>query len=182
MSVDGKRIEYAVRELLLSIGENPEREGLRDTPRRVAQAWREFIEYEPGRMHTHFTSVASGQMVGVSGMECWSFCEHHLLPFKVTVTAAYIPNKILLGLSKFGRIVAGAAHQLQVQERLTEQIANQLIGLTDTESVAVIARGEHICMAMRGVRMPAIMTTSVMFGAFQSDPLVRAEFLNLVGR
>jgi GTP cyclohydrolase I len=182
MSVDHQRLMTAAREILVAIGEDPWREGLIETPRRFADAWAEFIDFEPGRMRTHFASVESDQMVVVSGMETYSLCEHHLLPFRVEMAVGYIPKDKLLGLSKFGRIVEHAAHRLQLQERLTRNVADMVAELTDTMDVAVVARGTHSCMAMRGVRMEAAMTTSVMLGHFRDLPEARAEFLELIRR
>jgi GTP cyclohydrolase I len=168
------------RNLLLELGEDPDREGLRDTPRRWAAWWREFTSYDPGQLATHFSSVDVDQMVLVSGMRLWSLCEHHLLPFSATVAIGYIADQRVLGLSKFGRIAQKHAHRLQVQERLVADIADEVERLTASHDVAVVARGEHLCMTMRGVSTPALMTTSVMRGAFRTDASARAEVLALV--
>jgi GTP cyclohydrolase IA len=181
-SVDHARLKNAALEILTAIGEDVGRDGLKDTPRRFADAWREFIEYDPGRVNTSFTTVESDQMVVVSGMEVWSLCEHHLLPFRCKVAVAYIPDGKLLGLSKLGRIAQEAAHRLQVQERLVAQIAGRIKELAETDDVAVFAEGEHLCMTMRGVRTPATMATSVIWGRFRSSPEARSEFLGLVRR
>ena len=179
MSVDHARLKRAATEILLAIGEDPMREGLVDTPRRFADHWREFIDHKPGRVATSFASIESDQMIVVSGMDAWSLCEHHLLPFRVRVAVGYISDRRILGLSKFGRIVAEAAHRLQLQERLTRNVADRVRDLAKTENIAVFAQGEHLCMAMRGVKMPATMTTSVMGGLFRTKPEARAEFLSL---
>jgi len=179
MSVNHAQIQRAVRQILSAIGEDPDREGLEETPRRVADAWKEFIDFEPGRLTTHFATVESDQLVVVSGMEVWSLCEHHLLPFRVRLAVGYISEKKLLGLSKFGRIVREAAHKLQLQERMTREIADRMKELVGTDNIAVLAQGEHLCMCMRGVKMPATMTTSVMWGLFRTGPEARAEFLSL---
>src|ERR1700674_2876777 len=113
-------------ELLLAIGEDPEREGLRETPRRWADSWREFIEYDPGTTETTFSSLTSDQLVCVSGIRVASLCEHHLLPFWCDVSIGYIPNEKVLGLSKFARIAQQCAHRLQLQERLGQQIADEV--------------------------------------------------------
>lgn len=168
------------RELLIALGEDPDREGLKDTPRRWADWWQEFIEYDPGRTDTCFHNVTTDQMVVVSGMRVWSVCEHHLLPFWCDVSIGYIANDRVLGLSKFARIAHQYAHSLQIQEQLCQQIANEVQHIAKTDSVAVIAQGEHLCMSMRGIRTQGLMTSSVMSGVFKSKSDARMEFLQLV--
>ncbi len=178
--VDYPRLLALGRELLLAIGEDPDREGLRETPRRWADAWREFIEYDPGTTETTFASVSSEQLVCVSGIRVASLCEHHLLPFWCDVSIGYIPNAKVLGLSKFARIAQQFAHRLQLQERLGEQIADEISRITGTQNVAVVLKGEHYCMAARGIRMPGRMTSSVMRGVFRTESQIRMEFLRLI--
>jgi len=178
--VDYPRLLALGRELLLAIGEDPDREGLRETPRRWADAWREFIEYDPGTTETTFASVASDQMVCVSGIRVASLCEHHLLPFWCDISIGYIPNAKVLGLSKFARIAHQFAHHLQLQERLGEQIADEISRITGTQNVAVVLKGEHYCIAARGIRSPARMTSSVMRGVFRTESQIRMEFLRLI--
>jgi len=178
--VDYPRLLALGRELLLAIGEDPDREGLRETPRRWADAWREFIEYDPGTTETTFASVASDQMVYVSGIRVASLCEHHLLPFWCDISIGYIPNAKVLGLSKFARIAHQFAHHLQLQERLGEQIADEISRITGTQNVAVVLKGEHYCIAARGIRSPARMTSSVMRGVFRTESQIRMEFLRLI--
>lgn len=178
-SVDYERLQVLARELLEAIGEDPEREGLKDTPRRWAAWWREFIEYEPGNVNTTFQSIRADQMVVVSGMRIWSLCEHHLLPFWCDVSVGYIAGDRVLGLSKFARIAHKFAHRLQVQERLSSQVADEVAALVGTDDVAVFVRGEHLCMTMRGIQTPALMSSSVVRGVFRADPATRAEFLRL---
>lgn len=178
--VDYPRLLALGRELLLAIGEDPDREGLRETPRRWADAWREFIEYDPGTTETTFASVASDQLVCVSGIRVASLCEHHLLPFWCNVSIGYIPNAKVLGLSKFARIAQQFAHRLQLQERLGEQIADEISRITGTQNVAVVLKGKHYCMTARGIRMPGRMTSSVMRGVFRTESQNRMEFLRLV--
>jgi len=173
-------LETACKEILEGIGEDPEREGLKDTPRRFASWWSEFIEYEPGTTDTCFEHVTTDQMVVVSGMRVWSLCEHHLLPFWCDVSIGYIATDKVLGLSKFARIAHECAHRLQLQERLTQQIADRIEQVTQCPDVAVLARGEHLCMTMRGIRTPSRMTSSVMRGVFRAESEARAEFLRLV--
>jgi GTP cyclohydrolase I len=180
-----KRVDYSQllalgRELLLAIGEDPDREGLRETPRRWADAWREFIEYDPGTTETTFSSVSSEQLVCVSGIRVASLCEHHLLPFWCDVSIGYIPDEKVLGLSKFARIAQQFAHRLQLQERLGEQIADEIARITGTQHVAVVLKGEHYCMTARGIRMPGRMTSSVMRGVFRTESQTRMEFLRLI--
>lgn len=169
MSVDYERLLHLAKELLYAIGEDPEREGLKDTPRRWASWWREFIEYDIGTVDTAFSQIEDGQMVLVSGMRVYSLCEHHLLPFWCDVSIAYIPRDRVLGLSKFARVAQKHAHRLQLQERLVSNIADELQELTGTQHVAVAASGEHLCMTMRGIRTPAVITSTVRRGAFLED-------------
>jgi len=168
------------RELLQAIGEDPEREGIKDTPRRFADWWKEFIDYQPGSLDTCFESITTDQMVTVSGMRVWSLCEHHLLPFWCDVSIGYIAGEQVLGLSKFARIAHKYAHTLQLQERLCHQIADEITRIVGTEDVAVLARGRHLCMEMRGVRTPGLMSSSVMRGLFRDKNEARMEFLQLV--
>ena len=167
--------------MLYAIGEDPDREGLRETPRRWASWWREFIEYDAGTLDTTFAQIESNQMVIVSGMRVYSLCEHHLLPFWCDVTVGYIPDGQVLGLSKFGRIAHKHAHRLQVQERLVSGIASEIEELARTPHVAVLATGEHLCMTMRGVKTQALMTSTAQRGAFQEEAAF-ARFLQLAGR
>jgi GTP cyclohydrolase I len=166
--------------LLLAIGEDPEREGLRETPRRWADSWREFIEYDPGTTETTFSSLTSDQLVCVSGIRVASLCEHHLLPFWCDVSIGYIPDEKVLGLSKFARIAHQFAHRLQLQEQLGQQIANEITRITGTMNVAVVLKGEHLCMTARGIRTPGRMTSSVMRGVFRTESETRMEFLRLI--
>ena len=181
MKVDHARVKSLVRELLEAIGEDPDREGLADTPRRIADFYKEFIEYDPGKLSTTFSSVSHNQMVAVTGMRVWSMCEHHMLPFWCDVNVAYITGDKVLGLSKFARIAHKHAHKLSLQEKLVADIANELIEKLGTEDVAVMAKGEHLCMTMRGIQTPHRMVSSALHGQFHK-PEQRAEFLTLVGQ
>jgi GTP cyclohydrolase I len=165
--------------LLVFIGENPDRAGLEDTPRRFANYWREFINYEPGTIDTAFEVVTTDQMITVSGIRVWSLCEHHLLPFWCDVAIGYIATDKVLGLSKFARIAHKHAHRLQVQERLVDDIANEITALTGSNDVAVVGKGVHTCMVMRGIKTDGVMTSSVMRGIFRERPEARAEFMGL---
>ncbi|BCJ55982.1 GTP cyclohydrolase 1 [Actinoplanes sp. NBRC 14428] len=168
------------RQLLVEIGEDPDRDGLRDTPARFARWWREFINYEPGSVGTLFESVGTSQLVIVSDIQVWSLCEHHLLPFNCAVTIAYRPQGKLLGLSKFARIAHHHAHKLQVQERLVNQIALDVSNLSGTPDVAVVAKGEHLCMTMRGIKASAQMTSTAYSGEFSTSPELRRELFDLI--
>ncbi|GCE31135.1 hypothetical protein KDA_66190 [Dictyobacter alpinus] len=178
--VDYPRLLELGRELLVALGEDPDREGLAGTPRRWADWWREFVEYDPGTTDTTFSSVSTDQIVCVSGMRVFSLCEHHLLPMWCDVAIGYIPGDKVLGLSKFARIAHQFAHQLQIQERLGQQIADEVSRITGTNHVAVIVKGEHLCMSARGIRTPGVMTSSVMRGAFRNDRDLRMEFMQMV--
>ncbi len=182
MSVDRTQIAGLVEELLIAIGEDPNRPGIRETPRRVANWWGEFIDYEPGKVDTAFEAVTADQMVVVSGMRVWSLCEHHLLPLWCDVSVGYIADGKVLGLSKFARIAHKHAHRLQLQEQLVHGIAEEVAGLTGSRDVAVYAEGQHLCMIMRGVKTPGVMKSSVMLGAFRENAETRAEFLRMVGK
>ncbi|GHO81375.1 GTP cyclohydrolase 1 [Ktedonobacter sp. SOSP1-85] len=178
--VDYPRLLELGRELLIAIGEDPDREGLLDTPRRWADSWREFVEYDPGSTETCFSSASTDQMVCVSGMRVFSMCEHHLMPFWCDVAIGYITGDKVLGLSKFARIAHQFAHKLQLQERIGHEIADEITRITDSPDVAVVLKGEHMCMTARGIRTPGVMTSSVMRGVFRSESEARLEFLRLI--
>ncbi|AHH97436.1 GTP cyclohydrolase I FolE [Kutzneria viridogrisea] len=171
-------LEDVARQLLIAIGENPDRDGLKQTPARFARWWREFSGYDAGEVNTLFSlRTQQGQTVTVSDIHLWSLCEHHLLPFSCTVTIAYRPNGDVLGLSKFARIAHRHAHRLQIQERLVQDIAEEITAVSGSPDVAVIAQGEHLCMTMRGIRTPALMTSSVLNGVFGQDGPARQELM-----
>lgn len=171
------KIETAARALIEAIDPDPGREGLRDTPKRVAKWWLDFANFDAGETDTTFESIVTDQMVIVSGIKVWSICEHHLLPFSCEIAVGYIARAQIIGLSKIARIAHRHAHKLQVQERLAHDIADDVQEVTKAD-VAVLARGEHLCMSMRGIKTPATMTTSVMRGAFMTEA-ARREFLAL---
>lgn len=174
-------LEDIARRLLIEIGEDPDRDGLKQTPARFARWWREFSGYDAGEVNTLFPLVTQqGQTVTVSDVHLWSLCEHHLLPFSCTVTIAYRPNGDVLGLSKFARIAHRHAHRLQIQERLVQDIAAEVSAVSGSPDVAVIAQGEHLCMSMRGIRTPALMTSSVFNGVFEDDGPARQELIATV--
>jgi GTP cyclohydrolase I len=138
------------------------------------------MEYDPGTTETTFSSVASDQLVCVSGIRVTSLCAHHLLPFWCDVSIDYIPNAKVLGLSKFARIAQQFAHRLHLQERLGQQIADEITRIPGTQNVAVVLKGEHYCMTARCIRTPGRMTTSVMRGVFRNESQTHMEFLRLI--
>lgn len=168
---------HIARELIEALGEDPTREGLQETPRRFASWWSEFIDYRPGDTETSF--VSNADFVCITGMRVYSICEHHLLPFWCDVSIAYIPDGTVLGLSKFARIAQQYAHRLQIQEQLCQQIAEEIMRVTATRDIAVLVKGEHLCMTMRGIRTPATMTSTTMQGAFRENSALRADFLRM---
>lgn len=175
-------IRDAVRDILCNIGEDPLREGLIGTPDRVADFWMEFIDYDPGDLDVTFESVTTDQMVVLTGIRVWSLCEHHLLPFYCDISIGYITWDRVIGLSKLARIAHKHAHKLQIQERLVHEIAAEVEFLTGSEDVAVIARGVHMCMVMRGIKTPGVMVSSALRGKFLDShrPEIRAEFMQLI--
>lgn len=177
--IDHAKVKALVSELIVALGEDPTREGLVETPRRIANFWRDFIEYDAGKLDTTFTAVKQSQMVAVTGMRVWSMCEHHMLPFWCDISIAYIADEKVLGLSKFARIAHKHAHKLTLQEQLVADIAHHVRIILGTDDVAVMAKGEHLCMTMRGIKTPHKMISSALSGKFH-QPEQRAEFLRLV--
>ena len=180
-------IECATTMILEAIGEDPEREGLLRTPARVSRMYEELTagyRVDPDRLiNDAIFDVAYSEMVIVRDIDYYSLCEHHLLPFMGRVHVAYIPAGKVIGLSKIPRIVEMFARRLQVQERMTQQIAEFLDERLRPKGVAVVVQGLHMCAAMRGVKKAnARMTTSAMLGLFKTDHLVRAEFFEHIGR
>lgn len=155
---------------------------MRDTPRRYAKWWDEFTNYDAGNVETTFPVEQVDQMVVVSGIDTWSLCAHHLLPFSARVSIGYIAGDSVLGLSKFARIAHEAAHRPTSQEELCSTIADRITEVTGTQDVAVTASGLHLCMAMRGIKTPATMSTSVTRGAFRDQAETRAEWFSLLER
>lgn len=168
------------REVLLALGEDPEREGLLETPRRWAAAWREFLDDDSGQTEITFDSAATGHLICVSGMRVFSICEHHLMPFVCTVAVGYLPGERVLGLSKFARIAHACAHRLQLQEQLGLHIAEAIHHATESPHVAVVLKGIHLCMVARGVRIHGVMTTAIMHGQFEMDAALRADFWRMI--
>ena len=180
MSINQRGIENAVQVILNSIGEGKFREGVADTPERVARFWSGFIDYDPGKIDVTFESASVDQLVMVTGVRVYSLCEHHLLPITCDVSMGYISGPRVLGLSKLARIAHKYAHRLQLQERMTQQIADEISLVADVEDVAVLVEGVHMCMVMRGIRTPGTMITSEMRGRFRDPGRARMEFLQLI--
>lgn len=175
------------REILKDLGEDPEREGLLDTPKRAAKAM-QYLCHGYGQSLEDIVNGAlfaseSDEMVIVADIELYSLCEHHLLPFIGKAHVAYIPTGKVLGLSKIARIVDMFARRLQIQENLTREIADAVQSVTQAAGVAVVIEAKHMCMMMRGIeKQNSTMHTSVMLGAFRDSSTTRQEFLQLIGR
>jgi len=182
--VDLPRIQAAVREILLAIGEDPDREGLRETPDRVARMYAELfngLHHDPRELLQKTFTQPYNEMVLVKDIQFASVCEHHLLPFTGKAHIAYLPDGKILGLSKLARLVESLSHRPQVQERMTEQIANLLEEVLNPRGVGVIIEATHSCMTIRGVRKPDSMcTTSSMRGVFRENQASRSELMALV--
>ena len=181
------QLPHHYREILVGLGENPEREGLLDTPKRAAKA----MQYLCHGYQQSLEEIVNGalfasdndEMVIVKDIELYSLCEHHLLPFIGKAQVAYIPNGQVLGLSKVARIVDMYARRLQIQENLTRQIADAIQQVTQAAGVAVVIEAKHMCMMMRGVeKQNSSMVSSVMLGEFRDNPATRSEFLSLIRR
>ncbi len=183
-SVDVERIERAVGEILLAVGEDPNREGLKATPRRVANMYGELLEgmqHEPAEHLQSIFHEKYDEVVLLRDIPFFSICEHHMMPFIGTANVAYLPDGKVLGVSKIARIVDCFAKRLQVQERLTAQVADFLMDNLKPKGVAVIIEASHSCMTIRGIRKPnSEMVTSALRGLFKSDPRSRAEVLGLM--
>lgn len=184
--VDLPRIQRAVREILLAIGEDPDRDGLRDTPARVARACAEQFSglgQQPESVLSTVFDAGHDEMVLVRDIDFYATCEHHLIPFFGVAHVGYIPNEKgqLTGLSKLARLVDLYARRPQVQERMTSQIADALMSVLEPSGVIVVLEAEHLCMAMRGVRKPGARTvTSAVRGSFRDSNSTRAEAMSLL--
>ena len=185
--INKSRIAGLVRELLVEIGEDPEREGLRDTPARMAEA----LSFLTNGYRQTPKQVVNGavfqahlnHMIIVRDIEIYSLCEHHLLPFYGRCHVGYIAKEKVIGVSKIARIVECFARRLQIQERLTEQIAQAVLDEVQAEGVGVVMECRHLCMMMRGVeKQNSVMTTSVVLGSFRQDAATRQEFMALINR
>jgi GTP cyclohydrolase I len=182
--LDQERIEHAVREIIAAIGEDPEREGLRDTPRRIASMYAELfsgIGCDPCALLSTGFDEAHEEMVILKDIPFHSLCEHHFAPFQGVVHIGYIPNGRVAGLSKLARVVEAFARRPQVQERLTTQVAECIVSCLQADGVAVVIEAEHACMTIRGVKKPGTrVVTSAMRGQFRKSSISRSEFLSLV--
>ncbi len=182
-----ERVAQLVRELLVEIGEDPNRDGLLKTPHRVAKAY-EFLTsgYRAdinAVINDAVFETASNNMIILRDIEVYSLCEHHMLPFFGRCHIGYIATKKVLGVSKLARIVDCYARRLQIQERLTSEVAHEIMRTTKAEGVGVVIECRHLCTMMRGVeKQNSVMTTSSVLGSFHNDDATRAEFLNLIGR
>jgi GTP cyclohydrolase IA len=180
-------IQYGVKNILIGLGEDPKREGLKETPKRVAKSLMELCSgysLSPKKiLNKRFTVEKYDEMIICRNIDFYSLCEHHLLPFSGQVHVAYIPNQKVIGLSKMARIVDMYAKRLQIQEQMTQQIAYAMQDELKPKGVAVMIEAEHLCMKMRGVRKhDSVMTTSKLLGAFQDNHNTRSEFLSLLNR
>ncbi|MBV7514280.1 GTP cyclohydrolase I FolE [Pseudomonas sp. PDM25] len=187
LSLHQKALSQSYREILIGLGENPDREGLQDTPVRAAKA----MQYLCRGYEQSVEEIVNGalfasdndEMIIVDNIELYSLCEHHMLPFIGKAHVAYIPTGKVLGLSKIARLVDMFARRLQIQENLTRQIAEAVQQVTGAAGVAVVIEAKHMCMMMRGVeKQNSTMNTSVMLGAFRESSNTRQEFLQLIGR
>ncbi len=182
--IDEERIRAAVREILFAVGEDPDREGLRDTPDRVARMYTELfagLHKDPRTLLQKTFTQKYDEMVLVKDINFESVCEHHLLPFLGKAHIGYLPSGKVVGLSKLGRVVEALSRRPQVQERMTEELADLLLSQLDARGVGVVLEASHTCMTIRGVRKAgSICTTSAMRGAFRTNQSTRAEFMALI--
>jgi GTP cyclohydrolase I len=183
-SLDRPKIMSAVKQILEAIGEDPDREGLRDTPRRLADMYEEIfagLDTDPSEYLSVGFEERHKEMVVLRDIPFQSMCEHHLLPFVGKAHVGYIPNGRIVGLSKLARVVDGFARRPQLQERLTSQIADAITEAVNPTGVGVVIEAQHFCMIMRGVKKPgSTMVTSAMRGLFKNNPPTRAEFLDFI--
>ena len=187
MSVDHAAIEAAVRQILTAVGEDPDREGLQETPARVARAYAETLGGlsmdAASVVEKSFTEDDHHEIVMVKDIPFYSMCEHHLVPFHGTAAVAYMPQGAVTGLSKLARLVEVYARRPQMQERLTSQVADTLMEVLEPAGVMVVITAEHLCMSMRGIKKPGSKTTtSAVRGVFKTNPATRAEALALLDR
>ena len=186
-TIDLERIARAVREILIAVGEDPDRDGLKSTPDRVARMYEEIfvgLREDPSHHLTVTFEAGHDEMVMVRDIPLYSACEHHLVPFHGVAHVAYIPGDDgrITGLSKLARLVEGYARRPQVQERLTSQVADAMVEVLKPKGVFVVIECEHLCMSRRGVRKPGTLTlTSAVRGIFKANPATRAEAMALIG-
>ena len=184
--IDKNRIVAAVREILFAIGEDPDREGLQETPHRVARMYQELfsgLHDDPAAYTKKFFSENYNEVVLVRDISFSSVCEHHLLPFMGVVHIGYIPDGRVIGLSKLARVIEVFSRRPQLQERLTEEIAELLFMELKAKAVAVVVEAEHTCMTLRGVKKPgSVCVTSALRGGFLKNPSSRAEIMTLINK
>jgi len=184
--IDKNRIVAAVREILFAIGEDPDREGLQETPHRVARMYQELfggLHEDPATYTKKFFSENYNEVVLVRDISFSSICEHHLMPFMGVVHIGYIPDGRVIGLSKLARVIEVFSHRPQLQERMTEDIAELLYKELKAKAVAVVVEAEHTCMTLRGVKKPgSLCVTSALRGGFLKNPSSRAEILALINK
>jgi len=178
-------LSNSITQILLDLGENPNREGLKDTPHRVVKSWSEIYagyKMDVASMFTTFVDVHGySQVVVCKDIELYSMCEHHMLPFFGKAHVAYLPNKKVIGISKLARLVDAFARRLQIQERIGEQVTDALMQYLEPKGAACIIKATHMCMRMRGVnKQDSIMITSSLKGTFLHDEIVRMELLHLL--
>jgi GTP cyclohydrolase I len=180
--VDTARVAELYEQLLIELGEDPGRDGLRGTPGRVAAWWSEFLDYDPGAAVAVFDyePSAGDHLLVAGGISVFSLCEHHLLPMRLAVTIGYLPAGQVLGLSKFARIAQAHARRLQMQERFADGVAQDVVKATGSGDIGVMAEGEHLCMSMRGVREQQARTISMkLLGRLRDDPSLASQFVTL---
>jgi GTP cyclohydrolase I len=182
--IDQDKIKRAVHEILIAIGEDPSREGIKETPRRIAEMYAEVfrgMKEDPREVLSVGFEEGHNEMVILKDIPFYSICEHHLLPFYGMAHIGYIPKGRVVGASKLGRVVEILAKRPQLQERLTTQIADTIVEALQPQGVAVVIEAEHMCMTMRGVKQPGSnIVTSAMRGSFRTRAVTRAEFLSLI--
>lgn len=178
------KLEQIIKDLLINIGEDPDRDGLQDTPRRVAKYYREVLigyNQDPALHGTTFPAEGVKDLIVVKDINFYSLCEHHLVPFFGTVSIGYLPDKTILGLSKFGRIVEVFSRRLQVQERLNKQILDAVLKILAPKGAAVKIQAKHLCMSMRGIQKDDAVTVTTQFsGELRDNDKLRKEFLSSV--
>ncbi len=182
-TIDTERIRKAVKEILLAVGEDTEREGLKKTPERVARMYAELLGgmHEDPKKHLSIFSENYDEIVLLRDVPFYSICEHHLMPFIGSANVAYLPSGTVLGVSKLARVVDCFARRLQTQERLTYQIADFIMNSLKPQGVAVVLEASHSCMTIRGIKKPgSVMVTSALRGIFRRDPKSRNEVLSLM--
>ena len=180
--MDKERVKKLVRELIIELGEDPTREGLKDTPRRIADAYGEIFSGYDSDSELSVQFSEDSEMVVAKNIQYYSMCEHHMLPFFGTIQIAYIPNGRVFGISKLVRVVEKYSKRLQIQERITKNIADEIYA-QGVKGVAVVAEGNHMCMQMRGVeKQNSFTSTSAMSGQFKKSAETRSEFLSIINR